>query len=90
MGNLLASVGFNRVMEASVSIFGTNEANPIKGSIIPPILVRLHLRKWKTVPRSSNSSGQTSLLSYSSESAVKVHIRLSIASFLGFVVHAEK
>ncbi len=65
MGDLLASVGLNRVQEASVRVHGANEADPVQGSVIPPILVRLHLKQQKIVLRSSNSSGQASSLSSS-------------------------
>lgn len=42
--NSLASVRFNVVQEASVSVLGTNEADAVQGGIIQAKLVRLHLR----------------------------------------------
>ena len=49
----LATVGFNRIQEASAPVFGTDEADPIQSGVIRPVLVRLHLRKQKTVPRTA-------------------------------------
>lgn len=40
----LASVRFNGVQEASVSVLGTNEADAVQGGIVHAKLVRLHLR----------------------------------------------
>lgn len=40
----LASVRFDVVEEASVSVFGANEADPVQGGVVQPKLVRLHLR----------------------------------------------
>lgn len=66
VGDLLASVGFNRVQEAAVLIPGTDEADPVQGRVVGSVLVGLHLRKQSTVPRSGTSSGQTCSLSPSS------------------------
>lgn len=60
---LLASVGLNSVQEVAVSIFCADKADPIQSSVITPVLVRLHLRKQRTVPR--NDFHQPSLLSAS-------------------------
>lgn len=45
--HLLASVRFNVVQEASVSVLGTNEADAVQGGIVHAKLVRLHLRTQK-------------------------------------------
>lgn len=50
LGDLLASMGFNGVQEASFPIFGTDESDPVQSGVIRPVLVRLHLRKSITFP----------------------------------------
>lgn len=50
----LASVRLDVVEEASVSVLGTNEADPVQGCIIQAVLVGLHLRTqtqlWSSQP----------------------------------------
>lgn len=51
MSYSLARVGFNRVQEAPVLLFGTDEADPVQSGVVRPVLVRLHLRKQRAVHR---------------------------------------
>lgn len=43
--DLLASVRFNGVQEASFPILGTDEADAVEGGVVRPVLVTLHLRR---------------------------------------------
>lgn len=61
-------MGLDRVQEASVPVFGADEADPVQGSVIRSVLVGLHLRKQNSVPR---SSALTRFLSRPDDAAAK-------------------
>lgn len=44
---------FNRVEEVSAVVLGADQADPVQGSVVQSVLVRLHLQTQKTVPRTS-------------------------------------